>query len=136
MLFGHFGTFRNQGLISHSISATIRAMKTLERIVAGICGVILFIVIAQSLRPAPYVSTPPPPPAQIGNCIGTPIPVSFPYLGTANEPWTCKPQCDDDQPRYILYTNGKATQCETPPGCNDTGEDTGVTCKVALESTK
>jgi hypothetical protein len=45
-----------------------------------------------------------------------------------NSPYECKIQCDDDEPRYILYKNGKAAQCETPPGCLDYGEDHRITC--------
>jgi hypothetical protein len=117
--------------------AIIPAMKRIEQVIAGICGLILLIVVVQSLVPTKYVLAPPAPAAQLAACMGAAIPVEFPYLGTVNDPWTCKPQCDDDQPRYILYSNGKATQCETPPGCNDTGEDTGVTCNPpALKSTQ
>ena len=62
-------------------------------------------------------------------CRGDPIEVSYPYHGGMLQPHACKPQCKDDKQRYILYTNGKATQCQTPPGCLDWGEDQGVTCE-------
>ncbi len=61
--------------------------------------------------------------------------MDFPFIGTVNQPWSCQEQCNDDKPRYLLYSNGKATQCETPPGCNDTGEDSNVTCKPPVVST-
>lgn len=112
-------------------------MKLLERIVAGTCAIILLIVVVQSLRPATYTPAPPAPPAIAGDCVGNPIVVKEPYIGGTLDPWTCKVQCDDDKPRFILYNNGKATQCETPPGCNDTGEDTGIMCNLPkLKSTK
>jgi|CXWL01.1.fsa_nt_gi hypothetical protein len=112
-------------------------MKLLERIVGGTCIVILLIVVVQSLRPATYTPVPPAPPAVVGDCVGTPISIDVPYVGATVDPWTCKAQCENDKARYILYSNGKATQCETPPGCNDTGEDTGIMCNPpSLKSTK
>ncbi len=102
-------------------------MSNLERIVAGTLGALLLVVAVQSLFPRAYVPEPKPPVVEVP-CLGTPINVDFAYNGTVNEPWSCQEQCEDDQPRYLLYTNGKATQCQVPPGCNDTGEDTGVTC--------
>ncbi|UPA22628.1 hypothetical protein K8942_00225 [Candidatus Peribacteria bacterium] len=109
-------------------------MKNLDRIVAGVCGLILLIVAVQSLFPRAYVPAPPPPPQEIGTCTGEPILVDFAFTGGVNEPWTCREQCDDNEPRYILYTNGRATQCETPPGCNDTGEDNNITCVPPVKS--
>ncbi len=111
-------------------------MQKTERIVAAVCALILVIVAWQSVFPAKYVPRPPEPPAPELDCIGEPINVDFAYTGGVNDPWTCKVQCDDDNPRYILYSNGKATQCETPPGCNDVGEDRGVTCKLQNVSSK
>jgi len=111
-------------------------MKRLEQIVAGLCGLIILIVFFQSVVPVKYVPVPPAPPVQAGSCVGTAIPVDFAFTGGVNDPWTCQEQCDDDKPRYILYSNGKATQCETPPGCNDTGEDNNVTCTPPIQSTK
>jgi hypothetical protein len=61
-------------------------------------------------------------------CIGEAIIASYPYDYRMLEPHECKVQCADNKPRYILYTNRMATQCETPPGCNDWGEDRRVTC--------
>ena len=105
-------------------------MQKVERFVIGLCAVILLILFVQTVRPKKYVPELPPAPLVEENCIGTPITVAYPYLGGVNDPWDCKVQCDDDEPRYILYSNGKATQCETSPGCNDYGEDRGITCKL------
>lgn len=111
-------------------------MKLPEKILVGICGLILGIVIVQALFPAKYVSAPPPPATPVVACVGTPIPVDFPFTGAVNEPWTCQVQCTDGKPRFILYSNGKGTQCETPPGCNDIGEDNNITCTPPTKSTK
>lgn len=61
-------------------------------------------------------------------CNGTPIRVDYPYHGGMISPHACQPQCGTNQQRYVLYANGKATQCQTLPGCLDWGEDQGVTC--------
>lgn len=61
-------------------------------------------------------------------CEGTPIRVDYPYHGGMLQPHACKPQCDDKEQHYVLYENGKATQCQKLPGCLDWGEDQGVTC--------
>lgn len=103
--------------------------KNLTRAVLILCGVMLLIVVVQSVHPFSYVQ--PTPPVKEVPCIGDPIPVDFSYTGSVNDPWTCQVQCSDDKPRYVLYTNGKGTQCETPPGCNDYGEDHGITCAVS-----
>ncbi|GEM_PF-1346339 len=92
-----------------------------------VCGFILVVTVASRLFP-PVYRTPTEDILPSSACIGAALNVDFPYLGTVNEPWTCQVQCTDGKPRYILYSNGKATQCQEPPGCNDTGEDTGVTC--------
>ncbi len=102
-------------------------MKKTEQIVGLICGAFLLFVVLQSVFPSTAIPKPKPVAPALA-CIGTAIPVAYAYLGTVNDPWDCKVQCDDQRPRYILYTNGKATQCETPPGCNDFGEDNAITC--------
>lgn len=61
-------------------------------------------------------------------CEGTPIKVNYPYHGGMLGPHACAPQCDGDVQRFVLYSNGKATQCQKIPGCLDWGEDQGVTC--------
>ncbi len=105
---------------------------TLPRIVGTVCGLMLGIVVVQAVMPqsAPPIA-PPTPPA--GSCIGEPIAVEYAYTGWL-EPHACAVQCDDDKPRFILYADGKATQCQTPPGCNDEGEDKGILCEPVLTS--
>ncbi|MBI3332059.1 hypothetical protein HYZ99_03815 [Candidatus Peregrinibacteria bacterium] len=105
-------------------------MKTFsfQHIVLGFFGLIFLILLYQAIR-IPKVPTEEREEVTEVDCIGEPIKVSFPYAFTISEPHTCKPQCADGRQRYILYTNGYGTQCETPPGCNDVGEDTGVTCR-------
>jgi hypothetical protein len=68
-------------------------------------------------------------------CIGEPIAVEFPYQSNMLGPHSCRPQCEDQRARYLLYTNGIATQCEPPPGCSDLGEDSAVTCRVSPPGT-
>lgn len=67
-------------------------------------------------------------PKQDETCLGTPIMVDTPYYGGMLPPHACAPQCDDNIQHYLLYSNGKATQCQILPGCLDWGEDQGVTC--------
>ena len=62
-------------------------------------------------------------------CVGEPIAVGFPYARNMLAAHSCKPQCGDGRPRYLLYTNGFATQCQRPPGCEDEGEDINLTCR-------
>lgn len=61
-------------------------------------------------------------------CEGEAIVVDYEYGGEMMGPHECAPQCEDKNRRYILYTNGMATQCQTLPGCADWGEDNNVTC--------
>jgi hypothetical protein len=98
-----------------------------QQTVVFVLGLILIATAVTRVFPPAY-RTPEEDILPSSACIGEPLVVDFPYLGTVNEPWTCKVQCEDGKRRYILYSNGKATQCQDPPGCNDTGEDTGVTC--------
>lgn len=105
-------------------------MTSPQRVIVGIFGLVLLVVGLQAVLPdrvppltEPEVKIP---------CRGEPIRVDFAYSGTINDPWTCKEQCDDDKPRYILYTNGKATQCGDPPSCFDAGEDSGTTCEPGV----
>lgn len=107
---------------------------TTPRLVGFVCGLMLCIVLVQAALPTPAAQTPPPPPAPV-TCIGDPIPVDYVFTGW-NQPHACAVQCEDDQPRYILYSDGKAAQCQTPPGCNDEGEDRGILCEPALTSTR
>lgn len=61
-------------------------------------------------------------------CEGEPIRVDYAYYGGMHNPHGCAEQCEDGKQRYLLYLNGKATQCQKVPGCLDWGEDQGVTC--------
>lgn len=106
-------------------------MKRLQTAVVSILGILLILTIVQSVVPKQYV---PEEPEEMEPCVGQPIFVDFEYNGMVNEPWSCEEQCNDHQPRYILYSNNRATQCETPPGCNDYGEDRGVTCEPQIAS--
>ena len=94
-------------------------------VVGVVCALMLCVVVVQAVTdPAPPTAPPPEPET---TCVGTPISVTYAYAGWS-KPHECAVQCEDDKPRYILYSDGRATQCETPPGCNDWGEDKGVTC--------
>lgn len=105
------------------------SVQSLERTIGITLGGLLLIVALQSVVPRAYTPQPKEPVVEVP-CKGMPITVDFAYTGGVNDPWTCQVQCQDDKPRYILYSNGKATQCQVPPGCNDYGEDNGVTCTV------
>lgn len=96
--------------------------------IGTVLGGILLIVVVQAFLPEGPLPTAVP--TQQDTCIGDPIPVDYAFGGTFMEPHACIVQCADDKPRYILYKDGQATQCETPPGCNDIGEDRGITCKI------
>ncbi len=63
-------------------------------------------------------------------CEGEALKVKYPYKGGMLDPHACKVQCEDEVQRYIVYTNGKATQCQILPGCLDWGEDQGITCVI------
>lgn len=89
----------------------------------------LFIVIGIILFIQAFITDPKPPKRKEKACKGEPIYVDYPYETGYLEPWACKVQCDDQQRRYIVYSNGKTTQCEKLPGCRDWGEDHGETCK-------
>ncbi len=89
-------------------------------------AVVLLLVAWQQMNP----------PSQAGTffqqshetCRGLPIAVNYSYKGTPETPHECIVQCQDQREHYILYTNGMGTQCDDLPGCNDRGEDDGVTC--------
>lgn len=96
----------------------------------GVFSAFLAILVIQTIR-GPVTHGEAGDIAQDGEpCIGEPIEVDYAYDYKIMEPHACKPQCTDGKQRYILYTNGLATQCEMLPGCNDTGEDRRVTCVV------
>lgn len=104
---------------------------SVPNIVGGVCALMLCVVVLQAVTD-PMIPTDPGPQPD-ASCIGDPIVVTYAYAGWS-KPHECAVQCADDQPRYILYTDGRATQCETPPGCNDWGEDKGTTCEPSLTS--
>jgi hypothetical protein len=106
----------------------------LPLVVLGFLSAILLVLFWESVVRGP-VAVRNEPPAPEEDCIGTPIVVPYKYTGGVNDPHACALQCADDQPRYVLYSNGVATQCEEPPGCNDKGEDEGVTCKPPRSTT-
>lgn len=105
---------------------------TTPRLVGAVCGLMFVVVAVQAAMPR-GVPVPPPPGEPETECVGEPIPVDFAYAGWS-EPHTCAAQCEDGEPRYILYSDGQATQCEPPPGCNDWGEDKGILCAPPLRS--
>lgn len=116
--------------LSHVSCAPVHhlfSMKTLQRVIIGILGVLLLVVAVQALVPQQYVPEEQEPVTE-QPCTGTPINVDYAFTGGYLEPWACQQQCGTTQQRYVLYTNGKATQCELLPGCNDYGEDNGQTC--------
>ena len=102
-------------------------MKTFQRVIIGILAVLLIVVVVQAVLPNEYEPQPNEPVTEQA-CVGEAIKVDYAFEGGYLDPWACQVQCGDSRPRYVLYSNGKATQCETPPGCNDYGEDNGITC--------
>jgi len=116
------------------LSITLFCMKSLQRVIIGILGVLLLVVAVQALVPSDYVPEPKEPVTE-QPCTGIPITVDYAFTGGYLEPWACQQQCGTTQQRYVLYTNGKATQCEMLPGCNDFGEDNGQTCTPPALST-
>lgn len=99
------------------------------RVVTGVLGLLFCVLVIQAVIPRTYTPEPREPVVE-QLCLGTPIVVDYAFTGGYLEPWACESQCDDNKQHYIVYSNGKATQCEPPPGCNDWGEDTGVTCRI------
>ena len=105
----------------------------LQKSLATAAAIIAVTVVYQSIR-IPVTPPPGPPRAPVTPCVGEPIVVDYGFYGGYIDPHACKVQCTEGGTRYIQYNNGKATQCETPPGCNDWGEDNGVECAPVLES--
>jgi hypothetical protein len=123
---------------SRRLYAKVLPVKNFQNIIIGVLSVLLLIVAVQSFLPKSIESDPqsePDVPLVKESCIGQPIKVDYAYTGGVLDPWACQIQCSDNQPRYVLYTDGQATQCETPPGCFDTGEDNGITCNPPGAST-
>ena len=103
---------------------------SLPRITQAFFGVIFLVLLYQAIRIPKIPEVEPREDKTIVDCTGAPIFVPYAFEWTIAEPHACKPQCTDGKQRYIVYNSGLATQCEAPPGCNDIGEDTGVTCKI------
>ena len=69
-----------------------------------------------------------------GECKGEPLHVDYPFEGKYLDPHACAVQCEDGIRHYVIYSNGRATQCEELPGCRDLGEDRGETCVLKTMS--
>lgn len=124
---------RSQGLgLSRGICYDRFVESSSLRIVGVVCGLMLCILMVQAVLPESALPVPPPT-LPTGTCLGQPIVVDYAYSGWL-QPHACKVQCADDDPRYILYTDGRATQCQRPPGCNDEGEDKGIFCDPPTQS--
>lgn len=95
-----------------------------EKAVVLFLILVLLVVFRQSLYRSSLEQHDLVPPV----CEGAPLPVSYPYAGGFLEPHACAMQCQDQIQRYVVYSNGFATQCEKLPGCRDLGEDQGVIC--------
>ena len=102
---------------------------TKQRLLCGFFGAIILILAFQSFREPSMPNIPPPEPEK--PCKGQAIYVDYEYPPTQQpSPWECEVQCNDDEERYVHYTNDFGTQCEAPPGCLDLGEDNNVTCTI------
>lgn len=102
-------------------------------ITIGSLALVFIVILGQAFLPERALP-PPPPSVPSTPCRGEPIAVDFAFTGSIQQQWTCKIQCDDHKLRYILYANDKATQCEELPGCNDYGEDHGITCAPPVKT--
>ena len=100
-----------------------------QKVVGGFCVVALLMLMHRAFLWEPNVPPPPPP----KDCTGEPIFVDYAYQGGNKDPHACKAQCGTSQKRFVLYTDNIGTQCEAPPGCNDWGEDNGITCAIPIE---
>lgn len=94
-----------------------------------IFGVIVALLLIQAVFPRQAVPRDLTASAE-EDCVGEALPIPYEYTGNVVDPWSCQVQCQDQKQRYLVYTNGVATQCETLPGCNDWGEDRGQTCNI------
>lgn len=101
--------------------------KNVKNATYGLFGFVIVALLYVSIREPAVPEAPVQ--ADEEDCIGTPIVVDYAYQGGVNTPHECIVQCEDDLPRYIQYSNGKAAQCDTPPSCLDYGEDHRITCK-------
>lgn len=108
----------------HPMKKKKPSSSRLEKGVVFFLILILLIVFRQSLSRSSLRLNDLTPPV----CEGSPLAVPYPYVGGFLEPHACAVQCQDGQQRYLMYSNGFATQCEKLPGCRDLGEDRGVIC--------
>jgi hypothetical protein len=104
-----------------------------RRPVLAVFGIIILLLVLQALFPRQAK------PVDLNemaeeDCVGDPLPIPYEYTGNVVDPWSCQVQCTDQKRRYLVYTNGVATQCEELPGCNDWGEDRGQTCRIPGEA--
>lgn len=106
--------------------STLDVSTTYGKIVAAFIIAVAATMLFEAVSTNHGVDQLKPEPGQ--PCEGTPIRVDYPYYGGMLQPHACQPQCEDQIQHYVLYTNGKATQCQRLPGCLDWGEDQGVTC--------
>jgi len=111
-----------QFFLMESLSLQTPYGKSVVTLIAVISGVLLYQSFLADTSKSEFK------PKENQECEGEPIAVNYPYYGGMLQPHACKPQCDDGIQHYVLYTNGKATQCQKIPGCLDWGEDQGVTC--------
>lgn len=105
-------------------------MKNTHTLVGVFLGLVLLLLFVTTIQRINVDDAKPTPVAQSKKvpCKGEPIFVDENYYGDTLEPHSCAEQCNNNKQRYLLYKNGRATQCETPPGCNDIGEDKGIEC--------
>lgn len=105
--------------------------QSLNKLVWGVLIAILCIVAFNQLTLTEMTAVKGPRKDQ--PCEGQPIHVDYAYDGGMVQPHACAEQCDDQVLRYIVYTDGEATQCAPLPGCSDWGEDMGITCVIETE---
>lgn len=105
-----------------------RSSFSVERVVSLFLLIVLLTLIYQAFFKT--ISLPEPDLDPKKDCEGTALFVEYPYVGRVIEPHACAPQCVDQVQRYVVYTNGLATQCAPLPGCSDLGEDRGITCRI------
>lgn len=92
-----------------------------------VCSFIFVIVLMQSLALPTYERSPGPI-TEGDPCKGESIEVDYAYPEGGDSPNECMKQCLAGAPRYILYPDGRATQCALLPGCGDWGESRDIFC--------
>jgi hypothetical protein len=99
-------------------------LTTEQKVVGAFCGIVLVMLIYRAFLWQPHIPPPPAPKA----CKGEALYVDYAFIDGDKSPHGCAIQCEDRVQRYLVYTDGYATQCEMTPGCFDWGEDNGITC--------